>query len=313
VQPSSSTLYTDCESIRAALNAGMLDWDVRHDPDIAASVRIAFQRGGEVRAMSLCGEPARAIRGRSQLARDDGAFLGVLFQRRGRSVCEQAGGQTVADPGDVVIWHSERPIDFIMPERFLKLCMLIPVERFEAVLPNARAYEGMHLRAGTNTASLLGACLATLADDVFPTEDEPIDSAMDVVLEILAAGMNAAGRPLEPGRRSSLFERIAASIEPRLGDRQLTPATIAGAHGISVRYLHLLFSQRGTTVGGWIRSRRLARCRAELARHARDRSITEIAFNYGFSDSAHFSRCFKTAFGVSPGAFRRLKATARLP
>ena len=42
-------------------------------------------------------------------------------------------------------------------------------------------------------------------------------------------------------------------------------------------------------------------------------SVTEIAFDYGFSDSAHFSRCFKTAFGVSPGAFRRLKATARLP
>jgi transcriptional regulator GlxA family with amidase domain len=34
------------------------------------------------------------------------------------------------------------------------------------------------------------------------------------------------------------------------------------------------------------------------------RSITQIAFECGFSDSAHFCRCFKKLYGESPGAFR---------
>jgi AraC-like DNA-binding protein len=36
----------------------------------------------------------------------------------------------------------------------------------------------------------------------------------------------------------------------------------------------------------------------------RDRTITEIAFLWGFSDSAHFSHSFRKEFGTSPRAFR---------
>ena len=40
-----------------------------------------------------------------------------------------------------------------------------------------------------------------------------------------------------------------------------------------------------------------------------DRSITEIAFECGFTSSAHFSTEFRKSFGASPRAFRR-SATA---
>ncbi len=45
--------------------------------------------------------------------------------------------------------------------------------------------------------------------------------------------------------------------------------------------------------------------RAAYLLRRNDESITDIAFNAGFSDSNYFSRQFKAAFGVSPRAYRR--------
>jgi AraC-like DNA-binding protein len=102
------------------------------------------------------------------------------------------------------------------------------------------------------------------------------------------------------GPRTSLYQRIASFIEKRLDDPELSPVMFARTHHISTRYLYLIFNERGRTVGGWIRARRLAQCRAELANSSRDRTVTEIAMHWGFSDLAHFSRSFRSAYGVSP-------------
>lgn len=43
------------------------------------------------------------------------------------------------------------------------------------------------------------------------------------------------------------------------------------------------------------------------------RTITEIAFDCGFSDAAHFSREFRSAFGVSPRQYRTARESPREP
>jgi AraC-like DNA-binding protein len=90
---------------------------------------------------------------------------------------------------------------------------------------------------------------------------------------------------------------------------EMSDLLLTRAHGISVRYLHLIFNERDVTVGGRIRLRRLAQCRVTLTNARRERSITEIALKWGFSDAAHFSRSFKGAFGISPSAFRRARTS----
>ena len=44
-----------------------------------------------------------------------------------------------------------------------------------------------------------------------------------------------------------------------------------------------------------------------------DRSITEIALAFGFSNPAHFSRVFRAHTGVSPSAYRHAAAQQRQP
>jgi AraC-like DNA-binding protein len=66
-----------------------------------------------------------------------------------------------------------------------------------------------------------------------------------------------------------------------------------------------LFEAEGTTVSAWIRERRLECCRIELiATDLADQSVSEIGTRWGFWDAAHFSRLFKSRFGVSPSAYR---------
>jgi AraC-like DNA-binding protein len=102
-----------------------------------------------------------------------------------------------------------------------------------------------------------------------------------------------------------LFARIDHFIESHLAEPTLNPAEIASAVGVSVRHLHRLFVAKGCTVAEWVRERRLKHCRTDLSDpRFGEKNITEIAFYWGFSDSAHFSRCFKKEFGICPRVFR---------
>jgi AraC family transcriptional regulator, positive regulator of tynA and feaB len=48
--------------------------------------------------------------------------------------------------------------------------------------------------------------------------------------------------------------------------------------------------------------RRLARARGELA--ARGEPISVIARRWGFADSSHFTRAFRTHYGTTPSDYR---------
>jgi AraC-like DNA-binding protein len=109
----------------------------------------------------------------------------------------------------------------------------------------------------------------------------------------------------KPRHCAELLSRVEQFIEDHLPEPTMGPTEIANAVGISVRHLHRLFLQKDSTVAEYIRERRLERCQTDLCDpRFSDRNITEISFFWGFSDSAHFSRCFKQRFGVSPRLFR---------
>jgi AraC-like DNA-binding protein len=301
--------YCDRDDLDSALTQGGLALDVLSNAATPLNVEIGFRHTPSARVLSIAGYPARVARGPRQVSRDDGGFLGVLFQRLGHTVCSQRGQQQVIEPGEITVWHGRQSLDFRMPDRFRKLCLLVPMERFEGVLPDSELHVGAHFKAGTNLSKLLGACLSTLADTVLTSDEEPGDVAVEVTLDMLATALTKNKESLDENPQTSLVERIRAFVEKRLEDPDLSPSTIAQAHRISVRYLHLLFSERGVTVGGWVRLRRLEQCRVALTDVRNDRTITEIGMKWGFSDAAHFSRSFKAAFGISPSAFRRAKTS----
>jgi AraC-like DNA-binding protein len=71
-----------------------------------------------------------------------------------------------------------------------------------------------------------------------------------------------------------------------------------------LRYLHQLFATQATTVCGWIRCQRLLMCDEALRDVGSRKSISEIAYLWGFGDHAQLSRHYKAHFGCTPSDAR---------
>ncbi|MEK8143412.1 helix-turn-helix domain-containing protein [Streptomyces sp. M10(2022)] len=134
------------------------------------------------------------------------------------------------------------------------------------------------------------------------------DAVVEPSIELLRAVLTSqydnpslAKAPLE----ATLSLRVTHYIRKYLADSDLSAARIAAAHDISVRHLYVVLSRSGISLGDWIRARRLAECRRELADpNGRLRTIAATGRRWGFVDATHFSKVFKQAYGISPRAWR---------
>jgi AraC-like DNA-binding protein len=102
----------------------------------------------------------------------------------------------------------------------------------------------------------------------------------------------------------AMYIRAQFFIREHLRDPDLSIDQISAALHCTKRYLHMLFSDRGTTISDYIRHARLQNCRQELEAQP-GKTVTDVAFSWGFSSSSHFSRVFREYFGVVPSAIHK--------
>jgi AraC-like DNA-binding protein len=104
---------------------------------------------------------------------------------------------------------------------------------------------------------------------------------------------------------------VRAAIESRLSDPALDAATVAKAAGVSVRYANALLAEENTSIMRLTWARRLARCRQALEDPLQNhRTLSEIAYGWGFSDMTHFGRSFKAMYDVLPRDHRQFAKRA---
>ena len=135
--------------------------------------------------------------------------------------------------------------------------------------------------------------------------------AIEGMLGILDAAIHMgatflAGMALDGGGGvDHLRQRVKAYIRLHLRDPDLAIDRIAAALSCSKRYLHMCFADEGLSITEFIWTERLEQCRRELAAEALPgRTLTEVAFSWGFNSSSHFSRLFKKRFGAPPSRTR---------
>ncbi len=230
----------------------------------------------------------------------------VITQLKGVRGYSQGGVTAILQPGDSTLIDSGRPWSSNCASECSRLYLRVP----SWLMENRLRLVNLPLLPQISGASGLGVSLFHLATCLYQeaqilTVEEGI-SAIEAYLELLCACVgHPERRGEETGHCAELFSRAELFIETHLSEPTLCPTEIADALGISVRHLHRLFLQKESTVAEFIRERRLERCQTDLCNpRFADRNITEIAFFWGFSDSAHFSRCFKRRFGISPRMFR---------
>jgi AraC-like DNA-binding protein len=86
-------------------------------------------------------------------------------------------------------------------------------------------------------------------------------------------------------------------------------ASVAEAVGGSVRTLQRRLSDIDITFSDIVEEAKMKSATRMITQS--DCTLTEIAHGLGYSDQAHFTRAFRRWTGVSPAAFRRLKAQAK--
>ena len=146
--------------------------------------------------------------------------------------------------------------------------------------------------------------LRRLADALAEDDDLAPLQVHAAALDLLCAAARAA-RPEAAVRRGAVLDRVVECLESDLAAPP-SMATLARVAGLHPHHLMRAFrQQRGETIGGYVRRRRLEIADAELRRP--DLPLAEIALRAGFCDQAHFTRAYRRQFGVTPGLRRRTR------
>ena len=132
--------------------------------------------------------------------------------------------------------------------------------------------------------------------------------ALDLaVTEVVRLAFGAAGSPIET-RDPRELDAVDVALEhmrSRLAD-DLDLAGLAGAAAVSPFHFSRVFARRvGEPPVRHLRRLRLERA-AMLLRET-DAAVTEVALDAGFGSLSYFVSSFRTAFGASPGRWRRAR------
>jgi AraC-like DNA-binding protein len=234
--------------------------------------------------------------------------LFVCRQVAGRVSLEQDGREAVLDPGDITLLEPRLPYQgkFLAGSRMLVL--KVPRRLLEARLGNMRDMTALAPNKLAGEHSLASAVLAML-----PAHSGRLGTAEEVVqnqvLDLIAISLSKAiqgARPRVSSARMVARMNVRAAVEVKLTEPTLDATTVAAAAGVSVRYANAVLAEENTSIVRLIQARRLERCRRALEDPAHaHRTISEIAYGWGFSDMTHFGRRFKAAYGLLPGEHRK--------
>ncbi|MBC7985539.1 MAG: helix-turn-helix domain-containing protein [Sphingomonadaceae bacterium] len=224
------------------------------------------------------------------------------FQRRGSSLQLQRGRDAEIHAGDFALCSVDEPYLLDLHTGHELLVVEFPRAALDARVAGLEDRLARRIPGGTPSGRLLHDFLLSLWQQGDQSHAEPAwqRGVSNVFFDLLGLAVNGADAPRVETR---LRDRVLALVDARLADPALRTTMIADELGISPRTVQNVFAELGTTPSGYIQDRRLERAADRLATHP-EGSITELAYDLGFNDSAYFARCFRQHFGTTPSAWR---------
>lgn len=234
-------------------------------------------------------------------------FLHV--QVAGASVHRQGGREAHLREGDLTLLSSTRPFQMVFAEPGKTLSFALPERLLQRNIPCPQAIVAVRMPFQHNLVRMVSQFAAGLWQECSePSVESSGPTLTNALLHLL--GCAYARLPEAQPRDSTSMENrrfhVLRYIESRLQDRELSPVTIGARLKQSPRSLHMLFANGPETLSRYILRRRLEESsRALVNPLQRARTISEIAFDHGFSSSAHFCKVFREHFCVTPTEYRQ--------
>lgn len=227
----------------------------------------------------------------------------VITQFAGARRYAQGGGEVLLSAGDTTIINASQPWSSSCETDCVRLYLRVPRWMLENRLRTRDIRVAQKIWGTTRTGAAIHRLSQSLYYEARRMGNDETEAVLDAYFHALAVSVGLDEIPGEAGAR--LLQYILRYIDAHLAEPTLSPVEVASATGISLRHLHRVFSATDGTMGDYVRERRLEHCRKDMMDSSfRARTITEIAFRWGFSDAAHFSHAFRKRYGTSPRAFR---------
>jgi AraC family transcriptional regulator, positive regulator of tynA and feaB len=231
-------------------------------------------------------------------------FVKILFQTYGVSHFEQNGRRIELMPGDCLAYDVSCPHTIISPSLTRHDVVIVPTELLQERGFHSAKMPACKLTARTGTGRIAHDFMHAAFGEAPKLSPHTALGVADTLIDLLLLPLREAGTALDRGGPVVLYERAQAFIHEHLRDPDLSIDQISAALGCTKRYLHMLFSDRGMTVSDYIWQARLQNCRHELEAQG-GKTITDVAFSWGFSSSSHFSRVFRKYFGIAPSSIHK--------
>jgi len=195
------------------------------------------------------------------------------------------------------------------------LVLEVPRDRLERMLGSVTLYAGLTVGSGQASTSIVTSFfgeLVKLQDKLSPETAERMSS---IAIDLLVASIAERLAQDAPKTIAStvLVQRAKHFIENNLDDPTFDAPELAIMMGVSLRRLQQLFQEHDLSISDWIWQRRLEIAAVKLGDPVYlHLPIGILAYGCGFISQTHFSRRFKSRYGMTAGEYRENTATQRL-
>ncbi|QEW04529.1 AraC family transcriptional regulator [Microbacterium lushaniae] len=249
--------------------------------------------------------PHAIVRSADQVRAGGEDVVLAVVQLSGSSRLTTESGTRTLRPGDHLVSSWGVPSSWEFDAEFALFVARLPRDDLRAALARPGVPFGEPLASREGVGPVLLAFVRALARDMNLLRGPTAPLVVRCLVGMFEASLLAAAPPVSPGGLTDVYSRAVGRIEDRIADPHLGVDALASALSVSRRQLQAAFTAHGTSVTQWVRTRRLERARAALARtSASERGVAQIAAEHGFRHPAHFSRLFRVAFGMSPTQWR---------
>lgn len=306
-KPVATSVARDFNDFRTSVSESFVPLKVTSDRPDSFKGRLRSSEVDDVHVVELAASQHVVERTPELIARTDRRYYKLSLLLSGTGLLIQDNREAVLRPGDLAIYDTQHPYSLVFDNDFRTMVVMFPQHVLELPSDMVGQLTAVRLSSKEGIGSVIVPFLAQLANNLDqlngPTGVRLAHSTIDLVTTMFARELDLEHTASDP--HQALIRQIREYIESNLSSTELGPNGIAAAHYISTRHLHQLFREQGTTVSGWIRSRRLERCRRDLSDPVcAGQLVATIAAKWGFVDPAHFSRVFKATYGESPSELR---------
>ncbi|HZE67433.1 MAG TPA: helix-turn-helix domain-containing protein [Sporichthyaceae bacterium] len=269
----------------------------------------------------VCSRTQSLIHGPAELRRTMTDDVFVNLQLRGHCLAGQGKRTCHIGPGGFAMFDTtnEYRLNFQGDERgeWQVISFRVPRSRLVPLLADPDGFTAVtHDATAGGIAGVVASTMTAIWRTIESLDHRAAEAAETAFLSVLAAAAGGTGE-LRETRRETVDASLRASVNRYLAANlqrcDLTAAHVARCFGISVRKLHGLYQHTEHTFAQTVMALRLDACAQDLRAGAGQRTLTDIATRWGFSDLSHLNRVFRARHGCLPSEFRAVALAARMP